>query len=52
MVPQIDLIMILVFIEAPVVLGGSRDLVTSYSWGYNPTLDQGNPCKAIWGDSS
>ena len=29
------------------LLGGSWDLVTIYNWGYNPTYNWGNPCKAI-----
>ena len=28
---------------------GSRDIVTIYNRGYNPTYDRGNPFKAIQG---
>ena len=28
---------------------GSRDIVTIYNWGYNPTYNQGNPFTAIQG---
>ena len=32
-----------------VVLGGPRDLVTTYNWDYNPTYKRGNPYKPIQG---
>ena len=32
-----------------VVLGVSGDLVTIYSWGYNPIYNWSNHYKAIWG---
>ena len=29
------------------VIGGSWDLVTFYTWGYNPTYNWGNPYQVI-----
>ena len=29
------------------LLGSPWDLVTTYSWGYNPTYNWGNPLKSI-----